>query len=56
LEGEIEQGAWKTVAASAEDIFDPKEDLWQRLMQRANSGVLPQMLGLKHVPPDPSMN
>ncbi len=56
LEGEIEQGAWKTVPARAEDIFDPSDDLWQRLMQRATAGVLPQMLGLKHVPPDPSMN
>ena len=56
LEGEIAQGAWKTLPASAEDIFDVGDDLWQRLMQRATTGVLPRMLGLKHVPPDPSLN
>ena len=56
LEGEIAQGAWKTVPARMEDIFDPGDDLWQRLMLRATTGVLPQMLGLKHVPPDPSLN
>jgi putative transcriptional regulator len=56
LEGEIEQGAWKAVPARLEDIFDAGDDLWQRLMQRATSGLLPQMLRLKHVPPDPSLN
>jgi putative transcriptional regulator len=56
LEDEIEQGAWKAVPALAEDIFDASDDLWQRLMQRAMAGVLPEMLHLKHVPPDPSLN
>ena len=56
LESEIEQGAWKTVPARAEDIFDVSDDLWQRLMLRATTGILPAMLGLKHVPPDPSLN
>lgn len=56
LENEIEQGAWKTLPARAEDIFDAGDDLWQRLMRRATTGVLPAMLHLKHVPPDPSLN
>ncbi len=56
LEGEIEQGAWKAVPAHAEDVFDAGEDLWQRLMQRSMTGMLPEMLHLKHVPPDPSLN
>jgi putative transcriptional regulator len=56
LEGEIADGAWKTLPARAEDVFDAGEDLWLRLMQRATAGVLPRMLGLKHVPPDPSLN
>jgi putative transcriptional regulator len=56
LESEIEQGAWRAVPARVEDVFDPSDNLWQRLMQQATVGVLPTMLGLKHVPPDPSLN
>ncbi len=56
LEGEIEQGAWRAVPAKLEDLFDAADDLWQRLMQRAMAGVLPEMLGIKHVPQDPSLN
>jgi len=56
LEGEIEQGAWRVVPAKREDIFDSDDDLWHRLMQRAMAGVLPEMLHIKHIPPDPSLN
>ena len=56
LEGEMEQGAWRAIPAKLEDVFDTADDLWQRLMQRAVAGVLPEMLGIKHVPPDPSLN
>jgi len=56
LEGEIEQGAWRAIPAKLEDVFDSADDLWQRLMQRAVTGVLPEMLGIKHIPPDPSLN
>ncbi|MGA2253471.1 MAG: YqgE/AlgH family protein [Thermoguttaceae bacterium] len=56
LEGEIEQGAWRTIPAKLEDVFDAADDLWQRLMQRAVAGVLPEMLGIKQIPPDPSLN
>jgi putative transcriptional regulator len=56
LEGEVEQGAWRAIPAKLEDILDPADDLWQRLMQRAVVGVLPEMLGIKHVPVDPSLN
>jgi putative transcriptional regulator len=56
LEHEIEQGAWKTVPANLEDIFDASDDLWQRLMRRALRGILPEMLRIKHVPLDPSLN
>jgi putative transcriptional regulator len=56
LEGEIEQGAWRAVPATLEDVFDTADDLWQRLMQRAVAGVLPEMLGIKHIPEDPSLN
>jgi putative transcriptional regulator len=56
LEGEIEQGAWRAIPARLEDVFDVADDLWQRLMQRTLAGALPEMLGIKHIPPDPSLN
>ena len=56
LEGEIAEGAWKAVPAKLEDVFDVSDDLWLRLMHRAMAGVLPEMLGIKHVPSDPSLN
>jgi len=56
LESEIEQGAWRTIPARLEDVFDAADDLWQRLMRRAAAGMLPEMLGIKHIPVDPSLN
>jgi putative transcriptional regulator len=56
LEGEINQGAWQHISASAVDVFDASRDLWQRLINRANQGELPSLLGIKNIPPDPSMN
>jgi len=56
LESEIAQGAWRTIPARLEDVFDAADDLWQRLMQRAVAGMLPELLGIKHIPVDPSLN
>ena len=56
LEGEIQQGAWHSLAARIDDLFDTRDDLWERLLHRAVAGLLPEMLGIKHVPPDPSLN
>jgi len=56
LETEIEQGAWRAIPIRLEDVFDVSDDLWQRLMQRTVAGALPKMLGIKHIPPDPSLN
>jgi putative transcriptional regulator len=56
LESEIEEGAWRTTSATLADVFDDADDLWQRLLQRADASSLPAMLGIKHVPLDPSLN
>jgi putative transcriptional regulator len=56
LENEIQEGAWQSLPALRDDVFDPADDLWQRLVRRAEAGLLPALLGIKHVPPDPSMN
>jgi putative transcriptional regulator len=56
LEGEIEEGAWRSVPASPQDVFDEADDLWTRLSRRAEGALLPEMLHIKHIPPDPSLN
>jgi putative transcriptional regulator len=56
LENELAEGAWQTTPARLDDIFDDADDLWQRLLHAAEAGTLPAMLGIKHIPPDPSVN
>jgi putative transcriptional regulator len=56
LEHELEQGAWLALPATSQDVFDGSDDLWQRLLDRAQATALPALLGIKHVPADPSMN
>ena len=56
LENELEQGAWLALPATSQDVFDGSDDLWQRLLDRAQATALPALLGIKHVPADPSMN
>ena len=56
LENEIEAGAWLLAPATSEDIFYDGTDLWEQVTQRAGRLTLVSMLGIKHVPDDPSMN
>jgi putative transcriptional regulator len=56
LEAEIEQGAWHSMPATAENIFDEDPDLWQRLMQSLRGTELPALLKIKHIPADPRVN
>jgi putative transcriptional regulator len=55
LEQEIGQGAWHTLPASAEYVFYPGPDLWQKLKEAAGAS-LSALLGIKHVPADPRAN
>ncbi len=55
LEGELTLGGWLTVPATAEDVFHGGEDLWASLVKRGHK-PLPEILNIKQVPPDPSMN
>jgi putative transcriptional regulator len=56
LESELAEGAWQTTPATLETVFDDGDDLWQRLLNVAEAGTLPAILGIKHIPPDPSVN
>jgi putative transcriptional regulator len=56
LENELAQGAWRVTQATIPDVFDDIEDLWQRLLRRAEGIFLPELLKIKHIPQDPTMN
>ncbi|MDZ7616255.1 MAG: YqgE/AlgH family protein [Patescibacteria group bacterium] len=55
LEGELKLGGWLTAAATVKDVFHDGDDLWARLVKGVRH-PLPEMLNIKRVPPDPSLN
>lgn len=56
LERELRDGGWLVAAATAELIFGPSDDLWQRLIKEVSGAALLSALKIKHVPADPSLN
>jgi len=58
LEMEIDSGAWHIESASGEQIFAANDALWENLVTgaRRRRGWLLDALGIRHVPPEPSMN
>ncbi len=57
LEGEIEEDSWRFIAARVELVFwEGDEDLWDVIRKQIGASELSQILRIKTVPPDPSMN
>lgn len=56
LEAEIEQGAWRTLPAEAEQVFSTAQDLWETLFREIGHTLLRSMIGIKDLPPDPTVN
>ena len=56
LENEMRQGAWHTMAATAEHVFSTDDDLWETLFRQVSGSLLKSILNLKDLPPDPTMN
>jgi putative transcriptional regulator len=57
LEGEFGWDSWLTLPATAEHVFGPEgEDLWDAVVGRVHARKLSDFLGIKVVPPDPSLN
>ena len=56
LEMELKEGAWFTLPATAEAVFDHGEDLWTRVSKQVGESVLKSALKIKNFPEDPSMN
>jgi len=58
LEAEFASGAWLAVPATVEQVFSADDSLWESLVsnQRRQPSWLVDALGIRHVPPEPSMN
>ena len=50
LEGEIDQGSWRTIEAKPELVFQGDDGLWGRVTRRINDLALIEQLRIKHVP------
>ncbi len=55
LENELKLGGWLTAPATIQDVFHDGDDLWTRLVKGGRTS-LPEILRIKEVPIDPSMN
>ncbi len=50
LEGEMEQGSWRTIQATPALVFEGDEGLWGRVTRQINDAALIEQLRIKHVP------
>lgn len=56
LEAEMEEGSWLVMPARWEHVFEPDDDLWDKIFRQISGSSLVKALGIKHVPPDPRLN
>jgi len=56
LENELYQGAWRTMPATAENLFSTADDLWETVFRQLGRSLLKSMLKVKNLPPDPTVN
>jgi putative transcriptional regulator len=56
LENELQQGAWRTLPATAECVFSTDETLWETVFRQLGRTLLKSMLHVKELPPDPTVN
>ena len=57
LEGEFGEDSWLTLPATPEHIFwEGPRDLWDVVVKAVNARKLSEFLGLRDIPPDPSVN
>jgi putative transcriptional regulator len=57
LEREIEEGSWSSLPATIEHVFESDaSELWDQVSDEAESTPLTEILGVRQIPPDPSVN
>jgi putative transcriptional regulator len=56
LEYEVEQGVWRVVPATPEQIFCDDSELWEHLSRQASWRQLRSVFNLRYIPADPLLN
>lgn len=57
LESEFDRDSWLTLPATLDHVFDGREDdLWKSVVGQVSAKTLSDFLGVRHIPPDPTMN
>jgi putative transcriptional regulator len=56
LDDAVEQGVWRVVLATPEQIFSKDNDLWEQLARQASRRQMRIMFNIKHIPVDPLLN
>ena len=57
LEAEIKEGSWSTTPATLDRAFDSRDEVaWAEIAEIAEAGKMPNVLGIREVPTDPSLN
>jgi putative transcriptional regulator len=56
LDYEVEQGIWRVVPATREEIFSNIGDLWEQLSRQNARLRLRLMFNVRHIPADPLLN
>ena len=56
LESEINEGAWRSMAATTEIVFSQQDNLWETVLRQIGHTMLQSVLNIKNLPPDPSVN
>jgi putative transcriptional regulator len=56
LESEIEQGAWRSLPATADYVFSTDDELWAAVSRELGHTLLKSMIRVKELPPDPTVN
>jgi putative transcriptional regulator len=56
LDDEVQQGTWRVVPATSEQVFQGDSELWERLSDVASRMQLRSMLSIRYIPLDPLLN
>jgi putative transcriptional regulator len=56
LEYEIEQGLWRVVPATAEQVFSVNDKLWEQLSRQVFEMQVQSLFNISHVPANPEWN
>ena len=56
LEAEIKEGSWLLTPATTEIVFTTDDETWDAVVREIEAKSIPNLLGIREVPEDPSLN